>query len=138
MSSTPTHSPCPLSNEATDDSTTLACLKTTVQQFVAERDWQQFHSPKNISMALSVEAAELMEIFQWVEPSVSRDIDTMGKRQEVEEELCDVMCYCVAMANELDIDIASSFAAKMQKNRTKYPAEEYRGRFGKDDLGTGK
>ena len=133
MSKLSTHSPAPLTLEATDSATTLASLKSTVKEFVAEREWQQFHSPKNIAMALAVEAAELMEIFQWVETSVSRDVDTMQKRNEVEEELCDVMCYCVAMANELEIDIASAFAAKMEKNRTKYPAEQFKGRFGKDD-----
>ena len=129
----PIDSPALLAGDATDAATTLETLKSTVKQFVAERDWQQFHSPKNISMALAVEAAELMEIFQWVEPAVSRDVDALDKRTPVEEELCDVICYCIAMANELNIDIASVFAAKMQKNRDKYPAEEYKGRYGKDD-----
>jgi NTP pyrophosphatase (non-canonical NTP hydrolase) len=120
---------------SSDQTTTLEQLRQVVRQFVDERDWRQFHSPKNLSMALSVEASELMEIFQWVEPIVSRDVDAMNKRREVEEELSDVLCYALAIANELDIDLASAFQAKMQKNRTKYPAAEFRGRYGKDDPG---
>ncbi len=84
-------------------------------------------------MALSVEAAELMEIFQWVEPSVSRDVDAMEKRTEVEEELADIFCYTLAIANELNIDLAAAFESKMKKNREKYPAEKFRGFYGKDD-----
>ena len=121
-----------LTRQSNDETTTVGCLKETVLQFVTERDWQQFHSPKNISMALSVEASELMEHFQWVETAESRDVDALGKREAVQEELCDVICYCIAMANELGIDIASAFAAKMEKNRSKYPAEEFQGRYSKE------
>lgn len=122
---------------ATDAKTTIEDLKTTVAQFVAEREWNQFHAPKNISMALAVEAAELMEIFQWVDVEVSRDVDAMNKRREVEEEMCDILCYTLAMANELNVDLSKAFAAKMQKNREKYPAETYRGAFGDDDPNLG-
>ena len=116
-----------------DATTTLDQLKSTVQQFVTERDWKQFHSPKNLSMALAIEAAELMEIFQWLEPSLTRDIDQLGKRTEVEEELADVICYVIAIANELQIDITSAFASKMNKNRSKYPADSFKGFYGTDD-----
>lgn len=118
----------------TDESTSLADVRRLVAAFVDERRWQQFHSPKNLSMALAIEAAELMEHFQWISLDDSRQIARdQHKLQEVRDELADVLCYVLAMANALDIDLASALAIKMQKNLAKYPAEEYRGRFGPDD-----
>lgn len=117
---------------ADDESTTIASLRNEVKDFVAERQWEKFHSPKNISMALSVEAAELMEHFQWISPEESLALSS-EKRVEVGEEISDVFCYLLAMANSLDIDIASTFDRKMKLNRKKYPVEEIRGRFGHDD-----
>jgi len=115
-----------------DDATTVGDLRETVRQFVEERDWKQFHSPKNLSMALSIEAAELMEHFQWISPEDSRELDDAAKH-DAAEELADVLCYALAMANEMDIDLASTLQAKMIKNRAKYPAEEFRGRYGVAD-----
>ena len=116
----------------TDEATSVKDLRETVRQFVEERDWRQFHSPKNLSMALAIEAAELMEHFQWISPEESRDLDDSAKL-EVGEELADVLCYTLAIANEMDIDLASTLQSKMIKNRAKYPVEEYRGRFGDAD-----
>lgn len=116
-----------------DPATPIAELKAIVRDFVDQREWQQFHSPKNLSMALAVEAAELMEIFQWLEPEVSREVDRLEKRKAVEEELADIFCYTLAIANELDIDLASAFHAKMEKNRAKYPPESFKGFYGADD-----
>jgi len=114
-----------------DQTTTVNELRTLVADFVDERDWQQFHSPKNISMALAIEAAELMEHFQWVTIDASRAIaDEPNKLAEVAEELADVLSYSLAMANSLGIDLAATIEAKMTKNAQKYPAEEFRGRFG--------
>ncbi len=115
-----------------DEQTTLSQLRAIVHQFVNERNWEKFHSPKNISMALSIEAAELMEHFQWISQEESR-APAPDKRVEIGEEMCDVLCYLMALANTLDIDLASSFHRKMDLNRKKYPAEEFKGRFGKDD-----
>ncbi len=115
-----------------DQSTTLSQIKETVKQFVLERDWKQFHAPKNLAMALSVEAAELTEHFQWLTIEESRNINS-EKRSEVADEMADVFCYLIAISNELGIDLAESFEKKMIKNRNKYPAEEIRGRFGHDD-----
>ena len=113
-----------------DESTTISELREMVREFVAERDWQQFHAPKNISMALTVEAGELMEHFQWLTLDASRAIrDDQQAKQAVGEELADVVCYALAMANELDLDLASALEQKMAKNRLKYPAEDYRGRY---------
>ncbi len=115
-----------------DQQSTIHQLREVVRKFVEERDWKKFHSPKNLSMALTIEAGELMEHFQWITPEASRELDEQATA-DAGEELADVLCYTLAIANELGIDIASTLDAKMKKNRLKYPVEEYRGRFGKDD-----
>jgi dCTP diphosphatase len=118
----------------TDAQTTLAQLRQLVDDFVAERDWRQFHSPKNVSMALAIEAAELMEHFQWISPEESRAMAAEpDKLAAVGEELADVLCYALALANELGIDVATAIRSKMIKNREKYPAAEFRGRYGPED-----
>jgi NTP pyrophosphatase (non-canonical NTP hydrolase) len=117
-----------------DATNTVAELKKLIADFVAERDWSQFHSPKNVSMALAIEAAELMEHFQWLSTDASRRIaEDPEKLAEVGEELADVVGYSFALANELGIDVSSAMRAKMVKNAQKYPAKEYRGRFGPED-----
>lgn len=115
-----------------DSQTSVNELRQVVRQFVDERDWKQFHSPKNLSMALAIEAAELMEHFQWITPEASRQLDDQAK-SDVGEELADVVCYALAIANELGIDVSTTLQNKMDKNRAKYPVEDYRGRFGKND-----
>ena len=113
-----------------DSNTTVAELRKLVADFVAERDWSQFHSPKNVSMALAIEAAELMEHFQWLTTDASRELaDQPEKLAEVGEELADVIGYSFALANELGLDISDAVRAKMVKNAQKYPAEKYRGRY---------
>lgn len=113
-----------------DDHTTVAQLRAQMARFVADRDWRQFHSPKNVSMALAVEAAELMEHFQWITAEASRRLrEQPGEWQAVREELADVIGYGLAMANELDIDVSAAIHDKMVQNRSKYPAEKFRGRF---------
>ncbi|MFO0871123.1 MAG: dihydrodipicolinate synthase family protein [Pirellulales bacterium] len=114
-----------------DERTTLAQLRQLVERFVTERDWKQFHSPKNLSMALSIEAAELMEHFQWITAEASRTLpEQPGAWQAVREELADVLCYGLALANELQIDVSAALHDKMVQNAAKYPAVEFRGRFG--------
>ncbi len=115
-----------------DQQSTIHQLREVVRKFVEERDWKKFHSPKNLSMALTIEAGELMEHFQWITPEASRELDEQATA-DAGEELADVLCYTLAIANELGIDIASTLDAKMKKNRLKYPVDEYRGRFGKND-----
>jgi NTP pyrophosphatase (non-canonical NTP hydrolase) len=118
-----------------DERTTIAELRALVSRFVDERDWRQFHSPKNLSMSLAIEAAELMEHFQWLTIEASREIAAdPSRRNAVAEELADVMCYALALANELGIDVAQTLAGKMLKNAEKYPAVEFRGRFGHGDV----
>jgi NTP pyrophosphatase (non-canonical NTP hydrolase) len=119
-----------------DHETTLAELRDLVRRFVDERQWRQFHSPKNLSMSLAIEAAELMEHFQWSDIGQSRAAaDDPQKLAAITEELADVLCYALAMANELGIDLATAVRDKMLKNAAKYPADQYRGRYGAEDAG---
>src|SRR3954471_22442327 len=104
-----------------DRTTTIAELRKLIAEFVAERDWSQFHAPKNVSMALAIEAAELMEHFQWLTPEASRGLaNEPEKLAEVAEELADVIGYSFALANELGLDVSSAIRAKMVKNAEKY------------------
>ena len=113
-----------------DQSTTVEDLREIVRRFVDERDWRQFHSPKNLSMSLAIEAAELMEHFQWIDVAESRRAgDDPAKLTEVREEIADVCCYLLALANELNLDLSAAVRDKMVKNAAKYPAEQSRGRF---------
>ena len=120
-----------------DSTTTVAQLREVIRQFVDERDWQQFHAPKNLSMALAIEAAELMEHFQWISVEASRQMrDDPEKRAAAGEELADVICYALALANELGLDVSETMQAKMRKNIEKYPVDEIKGRYGHQDDGT--
>jgi NTP pyrophosphatase (non-canonical NTP hydrolase) len=113
-----------------DTSTTLAELRDLVRRFVEERDWRQFHSPKNLSMSLAIEAAELMEHFQWIDIAESRHVgEDQAKIAEVRDEIADVLCYLLALANELNIDLAAAIRDKMVKNAAKYPVERSRGHY---------
>jgi dCTP diphosphatase len=117
-----------------DETTTIAELRELVRQFVDARDWRQFHTPKNLSMSLAIEAAELMEHFQWLTPEESRQLSDEPERLlAVGEELADVLCYALALANELGLDVATALRDKMVKNAQKYPADEFRGRYGLGD-----
>lgn len=119
-----------------DAQTTVAELRAMVERFVAERDWHQFHAPKNLSMALAIEAAELMEHFQWISIEASRALrDDPVKVAAAGEELADVICYALALANELGLDVSETMQAKMRKNIAKYPVDEIKGRYGHEDDG---
>jgi NTP pyrophosphatase (non-canonical NTP hydrolase) len=116
----------------TDSETTLADLKLRVLAFVRERDWEQFHSPKNLSMALAAEAGELMEHFLWATAEQSRvTAADANKRSKIADELADVIIYALEFANATGLDIATSIHAKMAANAKKYPVEKARGRADK-------
>jgi len=104
----------------------LEALRVRISDFAVERDWDQFHSPKNLSMALIVEAAELVEHFQWMK---QKDSFALGKDKlaAVEEELADILVYLVRMADQLDIDLISAANKKIKSNEAKYPADMVRG-----------
>ena len=104
----------------------LAELKLRVREFVAERDWDRFHSPKNLAMALSVEASELVELFQWLTEAESASLDADGKRRAA-EELADVLWFLVRIADRLDIDLLEASETKIAANAKKYPAARVRG-----------
>jgi len=99
---------------------------------ISERDWEKFHSPKNLSMGLAVEAAELMEHFLWIDGEASRQIvDDKVRLSEAADEIADVAVYVMNLANALGIDLSEAILAKIAKNAAKYPADEYRGRYSK-------
>lgn len=116
----------------TDANTTFAELKSRVLAFARERDWEQFHAPKNLSMALAAEAGELMEHFLWATADASRaTVNDPAKRQKIEEELADVIIYALEFANMTQIDVASVIEKKMAANAKKYPVEKAKGRSDK-------
>jgi NTP pyrophosphatase (non-canonical NTP hydrolase) len=104
----------------------LEDLRDALRQFAAERDWDQFHSPKNLAIALNVEAAELLEHFQWLSDAESAVIPP-EKRAKVREELADVLLYLIRLADKLDVDLATAAAEKLRINATKYPVDKARG-----------
>lgn len=113
-----------------DTTTTLADLRHEVQTFVDEREWRQFHSPKNLAMSIAIESAELMEHFQWLENAEAKAVrDKPEVMQEVREELADILCFALSFANALEIDVSTALREKMVKNAAKYPADRFRGRF---------
>jgi dCTP diphosphatase len=117
-----------------DTTTTLAALKDAMRRFVAERNWEPFHSPKNLSMGVAVEAAELMEHFLWVDNDASRQVmHDPVKMEQIADEMADVGCYLLGMANTLGIDLSEAIVAKLAKNAVKYPADKYRGKYRLED-----
>jgi len=98
-------------------------LKKKLRLFAEERDWKQFHSPKNLSMALAVEAAELLEHFQWLTQEQSKSLDR-ATREEVETEIADVQIYLTMLADRLQIDIARAVNSKIAANAEKYPVNK--------------
>ena len=105
----------------------LQQLRDRLQTFVQERDWEQFHSPKNLAMAMIVEAAELVEHFQWMTEQQSLEIED-EKRKQVAHEIADTFVYLLRMADVLDIDLIAAANAKIDLNAEKYPVEKVRGR----------
>lgn len=104
----------------------LLLLRNKLRVFADERDWNQFHSPKNLSMAMMVEVAELMEHFQWLSESQSDNL-TADKKLAVAEELADVLLYLVRISDKLGIDLLEAALQKLDKNATKYPADRVYG-----------
>ena len=114
----------------TDKETTIDDLRRTVENFVVERDWAQFHSPKNLAMAIGVEAGELMDLFRWrTEADSKKSLKTGDIRQAVTDELADVVICALSFANRVNIDISDAVLKKIGKNAKKYPVQKYKGRF---------
>src|SRR5215207_8731191 len=108
----------------------LEDLRTAIREFIAEREWEQFHSPKNLAMALSVEAAEIVEHFQWLTEEQSQNL-SQEKLAEIREEIGDVMIYLTELADKLGIDPVEAAKAKVEINGKKYPAALVRGKASK-------
>lgn len=116
-----------------NDNHSLESLAKKIAAFCAERDWEQYHSPKNLSMALAVEASELMEIFQWLTIAESRKANlSPSQLKAIEEEIADVLIYAIMMAQALDIDLLGAIASKLKKNAAKYPVAKIKGKASLD------
>jgi NTP pyrophosphatase (non-canonical NTP hydrolase) len=103
----------------------LAELRDELRAFAAERDWDQFHTPKNLASALSVEAAELLEPFQWLKTGELHELDHR-KQEAIRHELADVLIYLVRLADKLDVDLIDAALEKLAHNRDKYPVNKVR------------
>jgi len=110
----------------------LETLRARIAAFAAERDWEQFHNPKNLAMALAVEAGELLEHFQWLTPAQASDLPA-GTREDVALECADVLWYLLRLCDKLGIDLAAAAAKKLALNARKYPVEKARGKMTKYD-----
>ena len=108
-----------MSDELTD-------LRNALRDFAAERDWDQFNSPRNLATALAVEAAELLEPFQWLTDEQGRQLPP-ATRSAVEEEMADVLLYLIRLADRLDVDLAAAARAKIARNAAKYPIDKAKG-----------
>lgn len=99
----------------------LEALQEQLRQFADQRDWQRFHTPKNLAMALSVEASELVEIFQWLTPEESAAVMSSDEADHVREELADILIYLTRLADVLDVDLLEAAAAKIEQNAGRFP-----------------
>lgn len=106
---------------------TIEDLLREIVAFRDERNWKQYHTPKDLAISISLEAAELLEVFQWS----GKDMVVENKRGKIEEELADVMIYCGLMADALDMDVDEIITKKLQVNRKKYPVEKAYGKADK-------
>jgi dCTP diphosphatase len=101
-------------------------IRGALRRFASDRDWDQFHSPKNLAIALSVEAAELLEHFQWT-PEADSAVLVPEQHSKVREEIADVLLYLIRLADKLDIDLLAAATDKIQLNAAKYPVDKARG-----------
>lgn len=107
-----------------DEQTTIAELRAAVARFVAARAWQGYHTPKNLAMSIAIEAAEIMEHFQWLTVQEGQDqMAEPAKRAEVADELADVLIYCLSFANSSGIDISSAIRTKLARNESRFPIQ---------------
>ena len=118
-----------------DETTTVAQLRRRVARFVTARDWAQFHTPRNLSEAISIEAAELMEHFQWLtEAQSAAAMEDEAERKAVAEELADVLIYALSLANALGVDVSQAVMDKLERNEHRFPVDRWRGRARKEEL----
>jgi NTP pyrophosphatase (non-canonical NTP hydrolase) len=112
-----------------DDHTTLTDLRRRIAEFIAARDWEQFHTPKNLSASIAIEAAELLEHFQWLtDEQAASAMQDEEKLAAVADEMADVIIYALSLANALDVDVSEAVLGKLERNETRFPADEWRGK----------
>jgi dCTP diphosphatase len=105
-----------------DSVTTVQELRLAVKKFVDERSWGRYHTPKNLGISIAIEAAEIMEHFQWQSPQESSDLlSDPARRAEVADELADVLIYCLSLANQMDADISTVVLEKLVRNQDRFP-----------------
>ena len=104
----------------------ITSLQQAIRKFVDERDWDQFHNPKDLSISLALEAAEVMEHFQWKNAEEMAE-HLKSNKHEVAEEIADVFYWVLLLSNKLDIDLTQAFAEKMKQNEAKYPVDKAKG-----------
>jgi len=115
--------------EPCDSNTKLSYLISEVRLFLEERDWEKFHNPKDLAESICIEAAELLQLFQWMNTEKVSDLkNDVPRIEKLKEELADVMIYCLSMANSLQIDLTGCILSKLESNRRKYPAELFHGK----------
>ncbi len=113
-----------------DSTTTLDALRAEVARFVAERDWDVYHTPKSLSMSIAIEAAELMELFQWLDNQPSRQAaQETDRRAALAGELADVLIYALALANTTGIDITDAVLTKLARNQQRFPPGQLPSRY---------
>jgi dCTP diphosphatase len=112
-----------LKNHSTD---TLIELRDAIRVFTQERDWDQFHTPKNLAASISIESGELLEQFQWLQKGAASELGEV-RLTEVRHEMADVLVYLIRLADKLDIDLASAVVEKLELNRAKYPVDKVKG-----------
>ena len=128
---TPDLQPQPNALFPDDAHTTVEDLRAICRQFVAERDWAVFHSPKNLAMSIAIEAAEIMEHVQWLTGEESRALVTDPvARAALADELADVVIYCLMLANSAEIDVSQAVSTKFARNQLRFPPHRVRGRLG--------
>ena len=112
-----------------DDHTTLTNLRQRVAEFIAARDWEQFHTPKNLSASIAIEAAEILEHFQWLtEQQAAAAMQDEEKLAAVVDEMADVVIYVLSLANALGVDVSQAVLGKLERNEERFPADEWRGK----------
>jgi dCTP diphosphatase len=112
-----------------DQNTVVKALIIEVREFLHERDWEKYHTPKDLAESICIEAAELLQLFQWIKPEESNQFkNDPSKINQIREELADVVIYCLSMANTLSLDLTKAVLNKIKQNKEKYPTDRYKGK----------
>ncbi|MGQ4832276.1 MAG: nucleotide pyrophosphohydrolase [Candidatus Asgardarchaeia archaeon] len=113
-----------------DSKTTISELKTIVQEFIEERDWDKYHKPKDIALSIAVEVGELLELFQWKShEEVEKLLKQQSFKAKLEDEIADVLIYILSLGIHTNIDLSKAISKKMEKNKIKYPVDKYKGKY---------